>query len=86
MPISLSDDQLSTVMRLAMPLPPQDRDAYLHRVASLLRDIPEIGDGAVSRAARRAQSELFQPPTLNGYAGTPQHGRKLIQRRAPPAA
>ena len=63
MPISLTDDQVDQIVRCAEPLPPQDRDQYLRRVAALLRDI-EIGDGAVSRAAREAQREVFRAPNL----------------------
>jgi hypothetical protein len=40
----------------------------LHRVAALLRG-QELGDGAVSRAARQAQAELFRAPHINGNAG-----------------
>ncbi len=82
--ISLSDSQLSVVMNYAEPLPPADRDKFLHRVASLLHGV-EIGDGTVSRAARQAQSEIFKAPILPGNAGVPRHTTKL-QRRATTAA
>jgi hypothetical protein len=74
-PIALSDDQLQTVMLHAEPLPPQDRDRYLHRVASLLHGVA-IGDGAVARAARQAQGELFCAPILTS-AAAPRPLRKL---------
>ena len=61
-PIQLSDDQLAIVIASAEPLEAAVRGQYLERVAELLTDI-EIGDGAVSRAARRAQAELLRPPT-----------------------
>jgi hypothetical protein len=67
-PLPLTDDQLSAVMQCAAPLPPHDRDRYLRRVADLLRGQP-IGDGAVSRAARQAQSEVFRAPQVNGNSG-----------------
>ena len=54
LPLALSDDQLDTVMRGATPLPPQDRHKYLQRVAELLYQEGEIGDGAVARACREA--------------------------------
>src|SRR5262245_37498024 len=63
-PIGLSDDQLLMVQRLAEPLHPQLRSQYLQRVAELL-DGCEIGDGAVGRAARQAQSELINAPALD---------------------
>ena len=84
MPISLTDDQLAIIVRGAEPLLPQDRSAYLHRVASLLHDV-EIGDGAVARAARQAQHELFRAPDLHGDAGEPRLLAKLQHRRAPAA-
>jgi hypothetical protein len=84
MPIALSDSQLEIIMRHAEPLQAADRSRYLHRVASLLHG-QEIGDGAVARAARQAQSEVFRAPILHGIAGEPKHERKL-QRRAPSAA
>ena len=74
MPISLTDDQLAQIVACAEPLPPPDRDRYLRRVADLLRDV-EIGDGAVSRAARAAQAEVFRAPHLVGGAGTPRWSR-----------
>jgi len=83
MPIALSDSQLDIIMRHAEPLPVADRAKYLQRVASLLHDV-EIGDGAVARAARQAQSELFKAPDLFGGAGLAQHDRKQRRHRAGP--
>jgi hypothetical protein len=79
MPIALSDHQLEIIMQHAEPLPANDRAKYLHRVASLLHDV-EIGDGAVARAARQAQSEIFRAPDLYGGAGEPRPLRKFQQR------
>ena len=64
MPLSLSDDQLLVVQQHAEPLHPRDRDGYLRRVAELLNG-HEIGDGAVSRAARTAQREFFRAPRFD---------------------
>src|SRR3954471_11423315 len=69
-PLALSDNQLDTVMRGAAPLPPQDRHKYLQRVAELLYQQGEIGDGAVARACREAQRAFFAPPI-----DTVHHGR-----------
>jgi hypothetical protein len=79
MPIALTDDQLEVIMRHAEPLQPGDRATYLRRVASLLHGV-EIGDGAVARAARQAQSELFRAPDLYGGAGAPKQLREFQQR------
>jgi hypothetical protein len=70
LPLALSDDQLDTVMRGAEPLLPQDRHKYLQRVAELLYQQGEIGDGAVARVCREAQRAFFDPPT-----DTVRHGR-----------
>ena len=35
-PIALSDTQLDTIVRLAGPLPPPDREVYLREVAAAL--------------------------------------------------
>jgi hypothetical protein len=67
-PLALSDDQLFVIQRMAEPLHPRDRGAYLLRVAELLGAC-EIGDGAVARAAARAQKELFDPPQLGHAVG-----------------
>jgi hypothetical protein len=67
-PLALTDDQLLTIERMAQPLHPRDRGAYLHRVAELLAGV-EIGDGVVTRAAARAQRELFDPPELGHAVG-----------------
>jgi len=58
-PIGLSDDQLSIIERLVEPLHRDDRWRFLERVAQLLDGV-EIGDGAISRAGRQAQGELFR--------------------------
>jgi len=65
--LALTDDQLLAIQQHAEPLRPQDRDAYLRKVAALL-DGCEIGDGAVHRAARLAQREFFDPPQFDKTA------------------
>jgi hypothetical protein len=53
-PISLSDAALGQVMRLAEPLAPHDRSAFLAALALLLRSEPQPpGDGVVFRSARQ---------------------------------
>ena len=69
LPLALSDDQLDTVMRGAAPLPPQDRHKYLQRVAELLYQEGEIGDGAVARACAEAQRTFFDPPIDTAHHG-----------------
>jgi hypothetical protein len=50
-PIALSDTQMDTIVRLAGPLPPQDRDVYLREVAAALDGREEIGDGLATATA-----------------------------------
>jgi hypothetical protein len=49
-----------------------------HGRRPLLRDT-EIGDGAVGRAARQAQGEIFRAPSFNGNA-VPRAGRVRSMR------
>jgi hypothetical protein len=74
-PLSLSDDQLATIQRHAEPLHPVDRSKYLQRVAQLLDGV-EPGDGVVSRVARQAAREYFDPPVLDEHT----HGRRSKYR------
>jgi hypothetical protein len=62
--LALTDDQLTIVRRLAEPLQYVQRAGYLERVAQLLREHAEIGDGAVHRAAEQAQKEFRRSATL----------------------
>ena len=62
MPIALSDESLSELLRLAAVLPVCDRSEFLQRVADQLSREPTIGDGAVYRAGRQIQSEMLTPP------------------------
>jgi hypothetical protein len=61
-PISLSDDQLSTIMQLATPLSPPDRARFLELVAERLRDQETVGDGSISRLCRELQARFFKAP------------------------
>jgi hypothetical protein len=68
MPLALTDSELDIVRNFAEPLLPEQRDAYLQRVAQLLRG-RELGDGVVSRMAQLAQSEFRRVPAqIDGRA------------------
>ena len=56
--IALTDEQLEIIYRVAGPLHPADRGAYLQVVAELLNG-HEIGDGVVARAAKEAQRRFM---------------------------
>jgi hypothetical protein len=65
-PVRLTDDELSTVMAAARPLPVERRDAFLQQVAAALQACREIGPGAVYRAVAETQRAFFDPPDLSG--------------------
>ena len=56
--IQLSDQQLDTVMTLARPLAPWQRDQFLQAIARRLVG-QVIGDGSVYAAAVAAQREVI---------------------------
>ena len=67
-PIALTDEQLTELMRLAQPLQPQCRDAFLRILAHELRDRVDVGDGELHRIAREVikSYQLFDPPDFGG--------------------
>jgi hypothetical protein len=73
-PSCLSDSQLATLMRLAQPLQPQCRDAFLGILVHELRDRADIGDGELHRTAHEVirSYQLFDPPNL-GPGATSKH-------------
>jgi hypothetical protein len=66
-PLRLTDQHLIIIEAAAKPLAWRDRSAFLQTVVELL-DGRELGDGAVSLAAREAQRKFFDPPDLSGEA------------------
>jgi hypothetical protein len=60
-PLALSDEQLNMVMRLAEPLHPRLRRAFVEHVAVALRG-QTIGDGSLHRACAKVLKEMFDPP------------------------
>jgi hypothetical protein len=65
-PLALTDSQLDTLTRLAEPLHPHGRVAFLEKVAAKLRGFESLGDGLIARVAREMQKEFFRPPNLHG--------------------
>jgi hypothetical protein len=64
-PLALSDQQLDTLHRLAWPLAPDDRSAFLELVAQRLQEQGgNIGDGALHRIAVEAQRQFWRPPSF----------------------
>jgi hypothetical protein len=56
--MAFTDEQLAQLRAAAEPIPWNQRQAFLERVAELLAGRP-IGNGAVLWAAQRAQVELL---------------------------
>jgi hypothetical protein len=63
-PLCLSDSELDAIFAAARPIAVDRRDEFLQRVAELLREERELGDGVIARACRTAQKEFFEPPNL----------------------
>jgi hypothetical protein len=64
-PLALTDNQLDTIMKHAMPLHPRLRRAFIEHVAVALRG-QEIGDGSLHRACVMVWRQMFDPPDLSG--------------------
>lgn len=75
MPLALSDAQLDAVMNAARPIPPEQRDAFLHAVADALAQAGEVGPGSLDRLLAGMQRAFFDPPNLDGAEEEPQRAR-----------
>jgi hypothetical protein len=64
MPLALSDEQSSAVLRAAAPLVPADRPAFLKEVAQALSTLPVLGDGVVARTCAVIQRRYLRPSDL----------------------
>ena len=62
--LALSDKEMDVLYRLAQPIPPRDRGAFLQAVAERLRDVSVLGPGVVARVAREAQRQFRDVPDL----------------------
>jgi hypothetical protein len=72
--LTLSDNQLSAVMRAAGALNVADRDPFLRAVAHALAG-RELGDGIVGRACAEVQKRFWRPPEIGGRHVGGKHGR-----------
>jgi hypothetical protein len=70
LPLHFSDTQLTEIFRLAAPLEPVSRVAFLEDVAAALSQAPQLGDGTVYRICREIQRRHFDPPDFS-VAGAP---------------
>jgi hypothetical protein len=60
----LDEDAQKTLLTLAAPLHPKQREHFFQRVASEPASLPMIGPGIVYKVAREAQKALLDPPAL----------------------
>jgi hypothetical protein len=68
MPLALSDEQIDTLTRIASPLSPGDRQAFLEDVAEQLKG-REIGSGILHRIAVECQRRYWTPPAIDVRPG-----------------
>jgi hypothetical protein len=78
-PLALTDDHLATIQRLAEPLHPADRGAYLQRVSALLNG-HELGDehmAAPFGAASAAVADMHGwPDAVRGFTAARGKGKR----------
>jgi hypothetical protein len=62
MRLQLTPSQIDCIHTAASPLPRWDQTLFMQRVAELLHEEPELGDGVVHRVVRIVQQQFWQPP------------------------
>ena len=83
LPLQLSDDEMSVLMRLAEPIDPTLRPQFLEAVAQELEangQAGAVGAGALHRAARNLQRKYFDPPQLPNSSPREGHERRRKRR------
>lgn len=68
MPMSFTDDELTTIMHLAAAVPIEHRDAFLKSLADALAAYSETGVGVVHREAAKLQRYFVNAPST-AHAG-----------------
>jgi hypothetical protein len=63
-PLALSDEELTIIMNVCAPLQPQERSAFLGKLADHLRGAPEIGPGGLHRLVRELLRHTWRPPEV----------------------
>jgi hypothetical protein len=68
MPLSFTDEQLTEIFKLARPLSPPSRTAFMEILAHELRGRTDVGDGELYRIAREIirDNHLVDYPDLTG--------------------
>jgi hypothetical protein len=83
--IKLSDEELSAILRAALPLDPDLHDEFMRNVYAELATCREIGPGVVYRVAREQQAKLYRPVSEDrtgtrqgtGKYSRPTYGREV---------
>ena len=75
-PLSLTDEQMTALLRAAAPLDPDLRSPFLAACARTLQD-RTLGDGEVFRAIREVQREFWHPPIETHWPGKYASNRRV---------
>jgi hypothetical protein len=77
-PLALTDAQITCIMALARPLPPDQRTAFVELLGAKLNGRREIGDGTLYQLCRDLQRELLIPPleTEPGHRSVSKYARR----------
>ena len=87
--LSLTDDQLSSLMAAAAPLQVADRRPFLELVAGNLETLPAVGPGSLHVLLREAQAAFLRAKAIDGTADTAktmsaQNSRPWVRRPGRP--
>ena len=74
MPLSLTDEEMEVLRRLAAPIAYGRRDEFLHAVTAALASCPQPGPGVVYRTARDLQRNFtLEAQKETSAAAAPRH-------------
>jgi hypothetical protein len=74
MPLSLTDEEMEVLRRLAAPIAYGRRDEFLHAVTAALASCPQPGPGVVYRTARDLQRNFtLEAQKATSAAAAPRH-------------
>ena len=68
-PLSLTDEQMTALLRAAQPLDRDLREPFLLAVARALQGRELLGDGEVFRTIRETQRQFWHPPLATAWPG-----------------
>ena len=71
-PLPFSDEEIPCCSRLAQPIEPAPRAAFLDAVAAAIGE-QASGPGIIHQTARRIQRQFWTPPQISPNATAPVH-------------